>query len=301
MSAKTEDFMVTPGYLPYLPAPKKPDLALPEGACDAHCHVFGPSDVFPYSPGSAYVPVDAPKEVLFARHRHLGISRGVVVQASCHGTDNSAMIDALRAGRGRYRGVAIVDETVGETALQTMHEAGVRGVRFNFVPRLRAAQTPGAMQEIIARIAPLGWHVVLYFEPRQLDAVLPFIYLCPLPVVIDHLGRTPVDEGLQGQTFMRIRRLLEEHDHVWIKLSCPERLSVEGPPYRDVDPFARVLLETAPERTLWGTDWPHPNMKSHMPDDGMLVDRLKGLTDDAALRRLLVANPARLYWDGDAP
>ena len=289
--------MVTPGYLAFHPDPKKPEHALPPDACDAHCHVFGPAARFPFAPGSTYVPVDAPKETLFQRHRHLGVSRAVIVQASCHGTDNAAMVDALRAGGDDYRGIAVVAEDVTERALEEMHGAGVRGVRFNFVKRLGGGKPPSVYRPILDRIGRLGWHVVVYFDAEDLETLAPFLRSIEVPVVIDHMGRVPVEQGLASRPFRLLCDLLAGDEKFRVKISCPERLSRAGPPYADVDPIARELLRTAPDRVLWGTDWPHPNMKSHMPDDGALVDRIMAICDTPALRRqVLVDNPARLYW-----
>lgn len=291
--------MVTSGYLPYHPSPKKPDVVLPRGACDSHCHVFGPGGRFPYSEHSSYIPFDAPKEVLFQRHRFLGIERAVIVQASCHGTDNAAMLDALRAGGGAYRGVANVSADIAPAALEELHEAGVRGVRFNFVKRLKASQPIADRRAIIEKIAPLGWHVVIYMEPDDLPGIRDFLAEIPLPVVIDHMGRLPVEDGVGSAAFGRLAALLE-NEKFWIKISCPERLSKAGPPYEDVDRVARALIGMIPDRVLWGTDWPHPNMRSHIPDDGVLVDRLAAICpDSAALQALLVDNPTRLYWCGE--
>ena len=290
--------MTTPGYLAFHPNPKRPDHALPPGACDAHCHVFGPAAVFPFASSSTYVPVDAPKETLFQRHRHLGVSRAVVVQASCHGTDNTAMLDALRAGGDDYRGVAVVAEDVTERALAEMHDAGVRGVRFNFVKRLGGGKPLSVYRTTLDRIEPLGWHVVVYFDAEDLEELAPFLRGIGVPVVIDHMGRVPVEQGVASKPFRLLRNLLAWDEKFRVKTSCPERLSRTGPPsYADVDPIARELLRIAPDRVLWGTDWPHPNMKSHMPDDGALVDRIMTICDTPDLRRqVLVDNPARLYW-----
>ena len=289
--------MVTPGYLAFHPSPKKPDRALPPDACDAHCHVFGPAARFPFAPSSTYVPVDAPKETLFERHRHLGVSRAVIVQASCHGTDNAAMLDALRAGGDNYRGIAVVAEDISERALGEMHDAGVRGVRFNFVKRLGGGRPLSVYRTVLERIGPLGWHAVVYFDAEDLEELAPFLRGIEVPVVIDHMGRVPVERGPASNPFRLLHDLLAGDDRFWVKISCPERLSRAGPPYSDVDPIARELLRTAADRVLWGTDWPHPNMKSHMPDDGALVDRIMTLCDTPALRRrVLVDNPARLYW-----
>ena len=289
--------MVTPGYLPFHPAPRKPARTLPPNACDAHCHVFGPAARFPFSPTGTYVPVDAPKETLFQRHRHLGFSRAVVVQASCHGTDNAAMLDALRSGGEDYRGVAVVAEDVSEPELAEMHEAGVRGVRFNFVKRLGGGRPLGVYRTILGKIEPFGWHVVVYFDAEDLEDLAPFLRGIEVPVVIDHMGRAPVEQGVESRPFRLLRDLLAGDGKFWVKVSGPERLSRAGPPYADVEPVARELLRIAPERTLWGTDWPHPNMKSHMPDDGALVDWIMAVCDTPALlRQVLVDNPARLYW-----
>ena len=289
--------MVTPGYLAFHPSPKKPDHTLPPDACDAHCHVFGPAARFPFASSSTYVPVDGPKETLFERHRHLGVSRAVVVQASCHGTDNTAMLDALRAGGDDYRGVAVVADDITERAFREMHDAGVRGVRFNFVKRLGGGKPLGVYRAILDRIRPFGWHVVVYLDAEDLEELSPFLCGIEVPVVIDHMGRVPVEQGIGSKPFRILRGLLDGDERFWVKISCPERLSRAGPPYSDVDPIARELLRTAPDRVLWGTDWPHPNMKSHMPDDGALVDRIMTLCDTPALRRrVLVDNPTRLYW-----
>ena len=289
--------LVTPGNLTFHPNPKTPDHALPPGACDAHCHVFGPAARFPFASSSTYVPVDAPKETLFERHRHLGVSRAIIVQASCHGTDNEAMVNALRAGGDDYRGVAVVAENVTEQTLEEMHEAGTRAVRFNFVKRLGGGKPLSVYHAILDRIGPFGWHVVVYFDAEDLEELAPFLRGIEVPVVIDHMGRVPVEQGLASKPFRLLGDLLAGDEKFWVKISCPERLSRTGPPYSDVDPVARELLRTAPDRVLWGTDWPHPNMKSHMPDDGALVDRIMTICDSPALRRqVLVDNPARLYW-----
>ena len=288
--------MVTEGYLSFHPDPKKPDEALPPNACDAHCHVFGPAATFPFAESSTYVPVDAPKETLFQRHRHLGVGRAVIVQASCHGTDNAAMLDALAAGGDRYRGIAVVADGIAITELEAMHAAGVRGVRFNFVKRLGGGQPLPVYREILKKITPLGWHVVVYFDAEDLEALAPFLREIEVPVVIDHMGRVPVEQGTTSKPFALLSELLGD-PRFWVKISCPERLSKTGPPYTDVDPVARALLQQVPDRVLWGTDWPHPNMRSHVPDDGALVDRIMTICATAALRQqVLVDNPSRLYW-----
>jgi len=280
------------------PSPSKPDFVLPAGAVDAHCHVFGPGDVFPYAPERKYTPCDAGKERLFALRDFLGFERNVIVQATCHGADNRALVDALRSSDGRARGIATVRDTVTDAELQDMHEAGVRGVRFNFVRRLVDPRPEAYYRSIIERIAPLGWQVVIYFEAADLEERWDFFTSLPTTVVVDHMGRPDVTRPVDGPEFQRFVRLMAEHGNVWSKVSCPERLSKTGAPhYDDVVPFARHLVERFPDRVLWGTDWPHPNMKSHMPDDGALVNFIPRIATTPELQRqLLVDNPMRLYW-----
>ena len=290
-------------WIPFDPNPSKPRFRPPAGAVDAHCHVFGPGDVFPYAPERKYTPCDAPKEKLYALRDFLGFERNVVVQATCHGNDNRALVDALVHSGGRARGVASVARTVSDAELRAMHDAGVRGTRFNFVRRLVDFTPREVLLEIAQRIAPMGWHVVVYFEAKDLPELRDFFTALPTVVVVDHMGRPDVGQGVDGPEFQRFVRLMREHPNVWSKVSCPERLSVSGPPgYDDVVPFARHLVETFPDRVLWGTDWPHPNMKSHMPDDGTLVDYVPRIATTPGLqRRLLVDNPMRLYWSDARP
>ena len=287
-----------PDWLPFHPNPSKPTFKVPAGAVDAHCHVFGPVAQFPFAPERKYTPCDASKEQLFALRDFLGFSRNVVVQATCHGTDNRALVDALMHSQGRARGVASVGRDVTDAELKAMHAAGVRGTRFNFVRRLVDFTPREVLAEIAARIAPLGWHVVVYFEAQDLPELWDFFTTLPTTVVVDHMGRPDVTKPADGPEFDLFVKLMREHANVWSKVSCPERLSKSGPPtYGDVVPFAKRLVETFPDRVLWGTDWPHPNMKDHMPDDGKLVDFLPGIATTPDLqRRLLVDNPMRLYW-----
>lgn len=305
----TGGFAKTPGWLDWYDGPSRPRLRLPDGAVDAHCHVFGPGERFPYAPERKYTPCDAGKAQLFALRDHLGFARNVIVQATCHGADNRALVDACLASGGRARGVATVRRDVADAELERLHAAGVRGVRFNFVKRLVDFTPKDELLAIAQRIAPLGWHVVVYFEAQDLPELWDFFTALPTTVVVDHMGRPDVTQPVDGPQFGLFQRLLREHENVWTKVSCPERLSVSGPPalpghcgpeqppYADVIPFARRLVEAFPDRVLWGTDWPHPNLKDHMPDDGLLVDWLASIVpDETHLRRLLVDNPMRLYW-----
>jgi 2-pyrone-4,6-dicarboxylate lactonase len=301
----SNDFTKTPGWLDWYAKPGKPHFQLPPGSVDAHCHVFGPGDQFPYAPERKYTPCDASKEQLFALRDHLGFERNVIVQATCHGADNSALLDALAAAKGRARGVVTVRRDVTDEQLQSMHIAGVRGVRFNFVKRLVDFTPKDELMEIAARIAPLGWHVVIYFEAVDLPELWDFFTALPTTIVVDHMGRPDVTKPVDGEEFELFLKFMRDYPNVWSKVSCPERLSVSGPPaldgerdaYRDVVPFARRIVETFPDRVLWGTDWPHPNLKNHMPDDGLLVDFIPHIAVTEALqRKLLVDNPDRLYW-----
>jgi 2-pyrone-4,6-dicarboxylate lactonase len=298
-------FEKTPGWLDWCSHPSKPEFRVPPGAVDAHCHVFGPGDEFPYAPERKYTPCDASKLELYALRDRLGFSRNVVVQATCHGADNRAMADACRASGGKARGVATVRRSVTDRELTELHEAGVRGARFNFVKRLVDFTPKEELLEIASRIRELGWHVVVYFEARDLPELWDFIALLPTTVIVDHMGRPDVSQPVDGPEFESFLRLLREHDNVWSKVSCPERVSVDGPPaqngernpYRDVVPFARRVVESFSDRVLWGTDWPHPNLKDHMPDDGLLVDFISHVAITPELQqKLLVTNPMRLYW-----
>lgn len=298
-------FEVTPGWLPFYPNPSKPAFQLPEGAVDAHCHVFGPGDVFPYAPERKYTPCDASKEQLFALRDHLGFSRNVIVQATCHGNDNRALVDALQASQGKARGVASVSADITPEELAALDKAGVRGVRFNFVKRLVDDTPKEHFLKIVEKIKPLGWHIVVYFEAPDLPELWPFLTSLPTTVVVDHMGRPDVTLPADGEEFDLFARLLREHPNFWTKLSCPERLSKTGPaalageraPYRDVVPFARRMMTEFPDRVLFGTDWPHPNLKDHMPDDGLLVDYITQVAvTPQEQHALLVDNPMRLYW-----
>lgn len=285
-------------WLVFDPEPSRPRFELPEGAVDAHCHVFGPEAEFPFAPERKYTPCDASKHQLFALRDFLGFSRNVIVQATCHGKDNRAMVDAVRSSNGLARGVASVRADVGMDELKEMHDAGVRGVRFNFVRRLVDATPREVFLGIANKIARLGWHIVVYFEAQDLEDLTPFLNQLPTIIVVDHMGRPDIAAGADSQAFEMFLELMDKNTNVWSKVTCPERLSISGPhAYDDVVPFARKVVESFPERVLWGTDWPHPNMTSHMPDDGKLVDFIPRIAPDRAQqRKLLVDNPMRLYW-----
>jgi 2-pyrone-4,6-dicarboxylate lactonase len=299
------NFEKTPGWLDWYQGPSKPKFQLPPGSVDSHCHVFGPGQEFPYAPERKYTPCDASKDQLFALRDHLGFSKNVIVQATCHGADNSALVDALKHSNDKARGVATIKRNITDEQLQELHEAGVRGVRFNFVKRLVDFTPKEELLEIAHRIKALGWHIVIYFEAVDLPELWDFFTALPTVVVVDHMGRPDVSQAVDGPEFSLFIKLMTEHTNIWSKVTCPERLSVTGPkalngepnPYQDVIPFAKKIVELFPDRVLTGTDWPHPNLKDHMPDDGLLVDWIPNIAPTAALQqKLLVDNPNRLYW-----
>jgi predicted TIM-barrel fold metal-dependent hydrolase len=267
----------------------------PPGACDAHCHIFGPADRFPFAPDRAYTPPDSGIDDFERLQDRLGLSRAVFVQASCHGTDNSAMVDAIRRGKGRYAGVAMIDDGFSDADIAALHDAGVRGTRFNFVAHLGGAPDLDEVWRVVDRVAPLGWHIVLHFDAKDLPSHAALLDRMPCPYVIDHMARVPTADGVEQEPFQALLTLLAD-ERAWVKISGAERLTTDGPPpYDDVVPFARALIAAAPDRVLWGTDWPHPNVR-HMPDDGDLVDLLAAFAPDEASRtRILVTNPERLY------
>ena len=287
-----------PDWLPFHPTPSAPEFVAPDGAVDAHCHVFGPASEFPFAPERKYTPCDAGKGKLWQLRDHLGFSRNVIVQATCHGDDNRALVDALQTSGGKARGIATVRPTVTGDELAQLHVAGVRGVRFNFVKRLVNSVPFDELAGIAERIVPLGWHIVIYFEAADLAEYYSFFTSLPATVVVDHMGRPDVSQPVNGSGFNLFIKLLADNENFWSKVSCPERISEVGPPgYEDVIPFARRVIDAFPDRVLWGSDWPHPNMESHMPDDGKLVDFIPRIASTQELQyKLLVDNPMRLYW-----
>jgi len=279
-------------HAPFLAHRRKPGFKLPAGATDAHCHVFGPAAKFPYAPNRRYTPDDAPKEMLRALHDHLGVSRAVIVQASCHGTDNAAMLDCIASDPKRYRGVAIVDDSFSDAGFDRLDTGGVRGVRFNFVKHLGGAPDMAVFNRVVDRIKDRGWHVVLHLDAPDIIPLSPMIRALPLPFVIDHMGRVPAAAGVD-QPPLRALIELAKLENCWIKVCGAERISM--PPYSAAVPIAHALVAAAPERVLWGTDFPHPNA-THEADETDLVDLVPQYAPDAsAQQRLLVDNPARLY------
>jgi 2-pyrone-4,6-dicarboxylate lactonase len=276
------------------PAPSRPRLRLPVGACDAHCHVFGPARIFPFAAERTFTPGDAPKERLFALHAMLGIERCVIVQSSCHGFDNRVVANAIAAKQGRYCGIALVPLTVTDAGLRRLHAQGFRGARFSYMKHLGGSPPIADVIAFTHRLADLGWQLHLHFDPASIEEFAPVLRRSAAPLVIDHMARIDASRGLDQPAFRMLRNLLE-HDHVWVKVSGVDRCSRQGPPYADAMPMARTLVESCGDRVLWGTDWPHPN-QTHVPDDGQLVDLVAEIAPgETARRALLVDNPQRLY------
>jgi 2-pyrone-4,6-dicarboxylate lactonase len=277
--------------------PSVPRFTPPPGAVDAHCHVFGPMAQFPFSAKAKYLPEDAGPDMLFALRDRLGFSRNVIVQASCHGTDNAATLNGIALSNGKARGVAVVDPAISDNELEALHAGGMRGVRFNFLKRLVDDAPKDKFLEIATRIKALGWHVVVYFEADILEELRPFLDAIPTTLVIDHMGRPDVTQGPDGADMKAFRALLDSRPDIWTKVTCPDRLDAKGAPWDDFAAAVAPLVADYADRVLWGTDWPHPNMQDAIPDDGALVDMIPRIAPTAELqRKLLVDNPMRLYW-----
>lgn len=280
------------------PDPSKPRFVPPPGAVDAHCHVFGPQARFPFSAKAKYLPEDATPEMLFALRDRLGFSRNVIVQASCHGTDNSATLDAIATSKGTARGVAVVDPAISKDELARLDDGGIRGIRFNFLKRLVDDAPKDRFLEVSRRL-PAGWHVVIYFEADILDDLRTFIDAIPVPLVVDHMGRPDVTRGPNGADMCAFRELLDSRSDIYFKATCPDRLDPTGDPWNAFADAVRPLVEDYPGRCIWGSDWPHPNMQDDVPDDGHLVDMIPRIAPTTELqRKLLVDNPVALYWGG---
>ena len=280
---------------PPAPDTRKPKFKPPPLACDAHCHIFGPAAKFPYAPDAAYNPPDSPFEGLQRLHQILGIERAVIVHASCHGSDMRVTLDGIARSKGAYRGTAIVDESVTDKDYERMHAGGIRGVRFNFVKHLGGRPDMAFFQRTVERVKEMGWHLILHLDATDLVEFDAMFKRIPVPMVIDHMGRVKAADGLEQQPF---KVLLEwmKNDRFWVKVCGPERVSSMGPPFTDAVPFARKLIAAAPDRILWGTDWPHPNVGKHMPNDGDLLDLFAQMAPEPHLqKKILVDNPARLY------
>jgi 2-pyrone-4,6-dicarboxylate lactonase len=277
------------------PSPRRPALRLPPGSTDSHCHVFGPHDLFPYAPDRTFTPVDAPRQQVAALQRFLGLERAVIVQSSCHGTDHRALLDALRADPDRRRGVAILGPAVTAAELEELDDAGVCGARLHFMPHLGDDPLPDEQQSVLGVVSDLGWHAEIHVQGAGIVEHEAMISAVPGPVVIDHMARLDLAEGLDGPAVRALTNLLDR-GNVWAKVSGVDRLSRTGPPYADAVALAALLVERFPERVVWGTDYPHTNIAGEAPDDGLLVDLLAEIAPtDALLERLMVTNPAELF------
>ena len=286
-------------FTPTIPGPdpdtRTPGFRLPPGSCDTHCHIFGPGERYPYAPDRSYTPPDAPLEAFRALHATLGVIRAVIVNASCHGRDNRPVTDAIAQSEGRYRGVANIDDTISEQELEALDKGGIRGCRFNFVRHLGGVPDMGVFERVVAMIAPLGWHVDLHFDAIDLPDYAGMLSKLPVPYTIDHMGRVKAADGFEQAPFRALIDLMQRDEKCWVKVCGSERVSSAGPPFHDAVPFAAKIVETAPDRVIWGTDWPHPNVKA-MPNDGDLVDLVPLIAPDPEVQhRLLVDNPARLF------
>jgi 2-pyrone-4,6-dicarboxylate lactonase len=287
--------MVKPTIPGPVPNPKTPSFKLPALTCDAHTHIFGPGNIYPYAPERSYTPPDAPLADFQALHRKLGIGRAVIVNATVHGTDNRVALDAIAVSGGRYRGVANIDGSITEQGVRALHDGGFRGCRFNFVRHLGGVPDMNVFHRIVAMIAPLNWHVDFHFDAIDLPDCADLLSRLPVRYTIDHMARVKAADGLEQRPFRTLIELMQRDEKCWVKASGFERVSSDGPPFHDAIPFARKLVEIAPERVIWGTDWPHPNVNV-MPDDGELVDLIPLFAPEAGLQRqILVENPARLF------
>jgi predicted TIM-barrel fold metal-dependent hydrolase len=283
--------------LPPDPNPVKPRVLLPPGACDSHCHVFGPSHTFPYAPDRSYTPPDAPVEALRRLHARLGVSRAVIVHASCHGTDMRVTLDAIASSGGTYRGVACVEDGVTDAELAALHAGGIRGIRFNFVKHLGGVPDLRVFYRLLARIKPMGWHIVLHFDAEDILAQRDLLTRIDVPFIVDHMGRVKAAEGLEQPAFRMLLDLYRRNPLAWMKICGAERVSAGKRPFHDAVPFAQALVAVDSSRILWGTDWPHPNITKDMPNDGELVDLFGEICPDEDLRRrIAVDNPTRMYW-----
>jgi len=284
---------------PTIPGPdpdtKIPAFKLPPLACDAHCHIFGPHARYPYAADRPYTPPDAPLKDFRALHARIGIARAVIVNASVHGTDNRVALDAIALSGGAYRAVANIDDTITERELQALHDGGFRGCRFNFVRHLGGVPDHWVFERVIRMIAPLGWHVDLHFDAIDLPTYADMLAGLPVRYTIDHMGRVKAADGLDQLPFRTLIELMQRDEKCWVKVCGCERVSSAGPPFTDAVPFARRIVETAPDRVIWGTDWPHPNVKM-MPNDGDLVDLIPLFAPEPEFQhKILVTNPARLF------
>ena len=274
---------------------KTPAFKVPAGTIDTHCHIFGPAAEYPFSPTRPYTPPDAPLSMFRALHEKIGVQRAVIVNATLHGFDNRVVTDAIAQSDGKYRGVANINNSMSDAELLSLDKAGIRGCRFAFLKRLGGVGDMNAFKRLVDRAAGIGWHVDVYLEPGTIREFTPILNALPTTYVIDHMGTIGAGKGLDDPEFKALLTLQKNDEKCWVKITGLERASASGPPFHDAVPFAKSLIDNAPERVIWGTDWPHPNVKI-MPNDGDLVDLIPLYAPEPAIRQqLLVANPARLF------
>ena len=275
------------------PNPKKPGLTPPAGACDCHAHILGPERLYPYTVNRSYTPPDASLSSYRALLRTLGLDRGVIVQPSVYGTDNRATLDAVKRGGDNFRGVVVVDENVSTQTLLQMHDIGVRGVRLNLL--FKGGVSLSAVCKIADRIKPFGWHLQFLVDVSTFPE-FDTLKRLPVDIVFDHMGHLPTTKGVNDPGFVSVLNMMDS-GKTWVKLSGPYRITRTGDyPYPDVTPFAKAIIKTNPERAVWATDWPHPAIKTPMPNDGDLLDLLHEWVPDNEIRKaVLVTNPSKLY------
>ena len=277
----------------YLTNPRKPDFVLPPNSCDAHCHIFGPSNKFPYLQERSWTPVDAGKEDLFALHDFLGIQRCVIVQTALHGFDNSVVVDAMQARRGSYLGVALASAKTTSETIAEMDRQGFRAIRFNFMAHLKNSDSIEDILALTKRMEPFGWHLQVHFSSDLVHSLTPLLKQSAVPVVVDHIGRVDASLGADHADFQGLLKLLDD-PLFYVKVSGVDRIS-RNHPYDDGVSLAKILVDEFTDRCVWGTDWPHPN-HHHIPDDGNLVDLIPRIaTTPEKVNKLMVMNPEKLY------
>lgn len=260
---------------------------------DCHTHIFGPWKDYPLADNPAYVPEEAPFQTLRSQHSACGLSRGVIVQAAPYGADHSALLAALDAGNGAYRGIALISDDASPQVLARMHELGVRGIRLGMMKHLAGKPDAVRMGALLRKIKPLGWHALVHGELPDVLAVTPALLAHGVPLVIDHMARAPVDGSADLAPLLDLLR----HPDVWIKLSGADRNTGGQDGYRAAVPQMARLIAQAPDRAIWGSDWPHVNIRYPRPGVPALLALLDQAceSDPALLAAILSHNPGRLY------
>ncbi|MEP6838822.1 MAG: amidohydrolase family protein [Bradyrhizobium sp.] len=294
-SARGEEARQIPAIAGPDPNTRTPAFKAPAGAIDTHCHIFGPAAEYPFSPTRPYTPPDAPLPMFRALHEKIGVERAVIVNATLHGLDNRVVTDAIAKSAGKYRGIANISDAMSDADLAALDKAGIRGCRFAFLKRLGGVGDMGVFKRLTERAAAIGWHIDIYLEAGTIREFTPILKALPTTYVIDHMGTINAGKSLDDPEFKALLDLQSSDEKCWVKITGLERASAAGPPFHDSVPFAKRLIENSPDRVIWGTDWPHPNVKI-MPNDGDLVDLVPLYAPDAAIqRKLMVGNPERLF------